>query len=767
MERRRAQSGSGNAALVLGRIDSLPTLAPVAVRLLSITVDDTTDLEEISQIIEADPSLSAKILGLCRRAGTGLGDRITTVHRAVTMLGLDTVRSAVLSVSVFEAMNPVSGELADARPNDETVLNAVDRIGLWRWSIGVASASRRIAQAQESPGGKGVDPEEAFVAGLLHDLGKVALDVVLPRSFARAALLAKERGSSLLDAEAGLLPVDHRVAGKRLAEHWGLPDKLRDVMWLSEQAPEALPDVPHRRLIACVATARAVARALHIGWSGDASPLIEYREVAAQHGLDAAAIDRVVPELHADVSDRIGILGLDQTTTPELLYRSIIGANRELSRLHERALASSGRAQARASSLRAIASFCSDLGPGGSLDDAIREVACSAACLLGVEPTAAVVQEAPGSPWRVARIDAACGEVVGGELIDPPPCELGGLTDREGGELPAELIEALGLTAVRGDGSGGPGVRMLPLAPPATAGCAGVVIHRGRAAGLDGDSSRAVRSVWGLALAQAFGRERAGRLEERLAKVANTLARTRDQLVEAQSMVKLGRVASGAAHEMNTPLAVISGRAQLLSERLSRGADLADARAIAEAADHLSGLISSMHLLAQPPTPHKTRCRAGDLASRAIEAAEERTGVRDRAEAEVEEGLPEFAADREMVARALTEAVANALESGSGEKVRLRAYLGSADGRLIFSIEDKGVGMSVKAHKHAFDPFFSEKPAGRQTGLGLTRARVLIEQHGGEIRLEPREEGGTRCVVLLPVTRGGEASPDREPAHAA
>src|ERR1051325_260238 len=91
--------------LILERVQTLPTLSPVAARLLSIGTIDEVLIADVVKIIESDPALSPRILGLCRKADRGLGDRITTVKRAVLMLGIESVRSAALSVSVYDLMS--------------------------------------------------------------------------------------------------------------------------------------------------------------------------------------------------------------------------------------------------------------------------------------------------------------------------------------------------------------------------------------------------------------------------------------------------------------------------------------------------------------------------------------------------------------------------------------------------------------------------------------------------------------------------------------
>jgi len=95
-------------------VDTLPTLSSVAMRALALCESDA-DMSEIAQVIESDPSLTLRILAECRRADKGMSNDITSVRQAIVMLGLDSVRSALLSVEVYEAI----GKLIESRPGDD------------------------------------------------------------------------------------------------------------------------------------------------------------------------------------------------------------------------------------------------------------------------------------------------------------------------------------------------------------------------------------------------------------------------------------------------------------------------------------------------------------------------------------------------------------------------------------------------------------------------------------------------------------------------
>ncbi|MCA9287031.1 MAG: HAMP domain-containing histidine kinase, partial [Phycisphaerales bacterium] len=207
------------------------------------------------------------------------------------------------------------------------------------------------------------------------------------------------------------------------------------------------------------------------------------------------------------------------------------------------------------------------------------------------------------------------------------------------------------------------------------------------------------------------------------------------------------------AHEMNNPLAVISGRAQLLALRLGDTADGASAKAIVGATRDLTELITSLHLLADPPEPNLRPCTVGEVADRALEVARDRLDRDVPLAINAQDAVRQLVADPDLLGPALAEFICNAAESAAPDQDRptisLRAQTDPLDGRLVLSVIDTGPGLSPRALRHAFDPFFSEKPAGRQRGLGLPRARRLVQQMGGQITIEPASPVGTEARITL------------------
>ncbi len=760
--------------LIFQQIAALPTLPSVAVRIMAAGDSGDIDLRDLARLIEGDPAISAKVLALCRRADLGVSGRITTIERAVVMLGLDAVRAAVLSVAVHGVFEQAQ-EREPSRGERGAGASDFDRAELWRHALAVACAAEMLAQGNGAAI-KPFSPQEAFLAGLLHDLGKLALDAVLPQTYARVADTASARQLNVAEVERRVIGIDHHTAGKRLAEHWGLPHSLQDVMWLHGQDPQTLPDVPHRMLICIVTAADELARALHLGWSGNFTPVDDPRACCERQGLTLERGEWEV-RLSEMVSRRSADLGLSEGTTEQTLLRCLVRANTRLGRLSgmvdERARAGSRGAAA----LTHLSNFYARSAGASGLVGAMESVGRSAIEALGAGPLVLVMQTRDGAAWSLHRID---GEGKPAEhMTFPPPAARPRLADlMSDGEDSTARAAALSMLAEKAAVLvTAEDFRLLPMS--GGNGLSAAILHdRADAhAALSENGVRALGAAWGAALASAAKHEGARRLGENLAEANRRLTEAQNRLVETQSMARLGQMTAGAAHEMNNPLAIISGQCQLVASRAS-DADLKKSMdTVVSAAERLSDLISSLHLFAEAPEPRREATAVGallqasaDEALARIEGEGTRTpaGAGDGAAPGHQPGssvaetsparvkvvtAPEAAAallDPRQISQAVTEVILNALQSGPKSAIEVRAQIDPLDDRLIVSVIDDGVGMTAQALRHASDPFFSERAAGRGVGLGLTRARRLVELHGGELVLESTQGKGTHVRISLP-----------------
>ncbi len=764
-----------NVEMILQQLRALPTLSPIATRLLDLTSDDQADVRDIIRLIESDPALTAKVLGLCRGADKGLGDSITTVDRAVILLGFDAIRNAVLSVEIYDLFSPedqltagddgpefptptsLAGGNADGEDLHEG--QAFDRAGFWLHSLGVAVSSEVLAGLA----GKKVacSGSEAFVAGLLHGLGQLALDRLLPRCYARVAEIASRERGNIAEVERSVIGVDHHTVGKRLGEMWGLPFVLQDVMWLYGQPEENLPDLPHRSVIALVSLADAVTRRQHIGASGNHLPATAICEMAAALGISEPALENAIPKINDLVSARADTLGLGKLPVEQMLVHSIARANHALGRINE-SLAARSRQMARYDQmLRGISDFHQRATPGQSLLAVCGHVVASAARELGQGFYAMLVPAQDGGPWRICQFNND------GHLLRSEPVEsVGG--DRALKSLADDYqvsVEMMGLLPELSDCLGDAGdIRDIKLLPLRNGwGLSAVLIHDRRLAGgeLTQIGLNALSETYASAIASARQHDGARRLGEQLADANRTITETQARLARSQVMASLGEIAAGAAHEMNNPLTVISGRSQVLASQLTNPRDKTMAGQIVEQSHRLSDLITSLHLFAAPPTPRPRKTLVADMIGRVIKEARIRCDSRIPINIHIPQSLPALVMDAKQVGLALMELVVNAMEANPQGFVDVVVQITAAHDGLMILVKDDGDGMDQHALEHAFDPFFSKKPAGRQPGLGLARAQRLMMSQQGDIELTSQANMGTTVTITMPLDAEGAVEETR------
>ena len=236
----------------LTRYKDLPTLPDVVARVMQIVSNPLTTAEDLNQVISMDPALTFKILRLANSAFYGFPREITTITQAVTTLGFNTIRNLALSVSVHKMM------FAD---RERGLFSYRD---FWKHCVAVGVCSRILARRI---GYK--SDENAFTAGLLHDIGKSLLERMDHASFLAAIEMSRAQSRPLWLVEQELLGVDHAVIGGRLAEIWNLSQDLRVAIERQNQpSSQGAPDP----LAAVVHAANQICRGEGLGSDGDFGP---------------------------------------------------------------------------------------------------------------------------------------------------------------------------------------------------------------------------------------------------------------------------------------------------------------------------------------------------------------------------------------------------------------------------------------------------------------------------------------------------------------
>jgi diguanylate cyclase (GGDEF)-like protein len=269
---------------------SLPTLPAVAVRVIELTSDPNVRMSELGRVIETDQGLSTKILRTVNSSFYGLRTKCGNIQKALVMLGLGPVKSLALSFSLVKAIQ------ADDQSDDE-----FGYMPYWRRGLFTAVAARVFGQHVRVE-----DPDEAFLGGLLQDVGMVAMYRALGTRYLDV-LRGVQHHRELVTRELQVFEVQHPDIGSMLAERWKLPPALSMPVRYHER-PTAAPGscIP---LIRCVALGNTVHDVLT-----DADPaeaLRVYHARAEQwFGIDEAAADRMLERIGAGVRELSSLLRL-------------------------------------------------------------------------------------------------------------------------------------------------------------------------------------------------------------------------------------------------------------------------------------------------------------------------------------------------------------------------------------------------------------------------------------------------------------------------
>jgi putative nucleotidyltransferase with HDIG domain len=192
---------------LVAQLNSLPSVPSLYFRIMEALASPDTSLDQIGAIIAADPSMTAKILQLVNSAFFGIARRIANPAEAVQFLGVGRVRSLVLSLHVFSCFE-------NTHPKSFSMDN------VWRHSLSTGLVAQKIAKMQKLDRAL---VDETYVAGMLHDIGKVMLAASLPDVYEKAVNLAEAEKLTLAEAEREVFGVNHAQVGAYLLGLWGLP----------------------------------------------------------------------------------------------------------------------------------------------------------------------------------------------------------------------------------------------------------------------------------------------------------------------------------------------------------------------------------------------------------------------------------------------------------------------------------------------------------------------------------------------------------------
>ncbi|MCE5271666.1 HDOD domain-containing protein [bacterium] len=196
---------------IISALNTIQPLPAAVQKLLSLLQDPKANANDIARVMSNDPTLTARILRITNSSFFGLSHRISTVPQAITILGFQGLRNLALGVAIFS-------HFKQAAPTQ-----SVERV--WAHSLGVASAARLTAARF-----KLADPDEMFVAGLMHDIGKLLLVRHFESEYTQLLAGGPYKRSILCQLEKNMFGVDHAQLGSLLCQFWKIPEKLTNLV---------------------------------------------------------------------------------------------------------------------------------------------------------------------------------------------------------------------------------------------------------------------------------------------------------------------------------------------------------------------------------------------------------------------------------------------------------------------------------------------------------------------------------------------------------
>ena len=247
-------------------IKSFPQFVLETLRKLN---DPTSNASDVAQSLSRDEGLVLRVLKLANSAAYGMTRNISNISEAIALLGYKSVSNIVLAATVYSVMDKgLSGY-------------ALDRGELWRHSLTVAYASRYIAQVT-----KKVSPEEAYVGGLLHDIGKVVLNDYVRFGYGIIVKMVEEEQIPFTEAELRVLGFDHAMVGEILVERWDLP-KGYQMAVAYHHKPNELPEdkLQYQPILDVVSVANSICLMLGIGLGADGLQTYMFPEPLERLGI--------------------------------------------------------------------------------------------------------------------------------------------------------------------------------------------------------------------------------------------------------------------------------------------------------------------------------------------------------------------------------------------------------------------------------------------------------------------------------------------------
>ena len=268
----------------------MPSLSTTVAKVLQVCNSPSASPNDLNRVISLDPVLTGQVLKLINSAYYGLPSRITSLPRAIIMLGINTVKNLVLATSVLGSFKNSMG------------MRQLSIDAFWAHSLCVGVTAKALAQIQQVPV---IEQEEFFVAGLLHDLGKLPMMACFPDVYEATIEQADEEQRPLFGAERQRIGFNHCQVGRMIAAHWKLNGNIGNAIIFHHQPLDAQSE--KSRLLYSLSLANQAAHRFQIVAGEPACSLCEDETLlpalCEKSGLDPDTVFALQPEIERQIEN--------------------------------------------------------------------------------------------------------------------------------------------------------------------------------------------------------------------------------------------------------------------------------------------------------------------------------------------------------------------------------------------------------------------------------------------------------------------------------
>ena len=258
---------------IVDKTADLPSFSNAALRVMHLAEQSSSSAEQLANVLAQDQALSVRVLRLANSAYYGMSRQIVHLPECVVVLGMRTVKNLAIVAATYPWMS-----------------KALNGYGLgpeemWNHSFGTALGAKTIAALS-----KRCDPDAAFTAGLLHDIGKVALNVWIGSKLKAIVYYAEREGIAFDAAERRILGFDHTEVGEYLGRNWNLPEEIVAAIRYHHSPNDADPPLP---IVDCVHIGGYLTMSMGFGLGGDGLRYELFSECFERLGIEPDDLDRI------------------------------------------------------------------------------------------------------------------------------------------------------------------------------------------------------------------------------------------------------------------------------------------------------------------------------------------------------------------------------------------------------------------------------------------------------------------------------------------